>query len=322
MRALDSILLLEQLNDSLLLSNFPQLNLVADDTIGFAAVTECSPEPLVVYVNEEPNWLKDNFSVLVALVSFILGWVLTRFFMCHDEKRKRGEYRNAVLNWIDLMEPTESKLIKSVKKLSKSISKSDDIKPVAFQMPNTIPDKIKDLSVESMMDAFGRGDDKEKRNRYLYNIISQFDYLTKMNEEIRKEYNRYNNLAVSLCKDWNNVFMPYSSEVERARNPEVTTAFIQWMAELEQKQKQEQKQKPDSIVIHQKYLDIIDDILNEPNFAIKEMKRIVNQIQANNKGFAKLFDEMAKRMQDSVDVLKKSADFFREHPEKKRCFCS
>lgn len=61
MRASDSIMLFEQLNDSLLLSNFPQLNPVADDTAGFAAVTECSPEPLVVYVNEEPNWLKGDF---------------------------------------------------------------------------------------------------------------------------------------------------------------------------------------------------------------------------------------------------------------------
>ena len=309
----DSIMMFKQLNDSLLLSNFSQLNPVADDTTEFAAVTECSPEPIVVNVNGENAILGIPISAIVSIIIFMLGWLVTRAYKRIDEFQKRERYRNAVLKWIDLMEPAEKKLIESVNNLSKAILTSDDMQPVAFPMPNTIPDKIKDLSVESMMDAFGRGDDNESRNRHLYNIISQFDYLTKMNVEILKEYKRYNNRSISLIKEWNQVFESFAAKVELAQNKETKKAFNQWIEQLEM--------KPNNIDIHIKYLDIIDSLVSEANYFVLEMKRIILQIREDQKGFAKLFEDMAKRMHESLDVLKESAAFFREHPEKKGWLC-
>ena len=204
-------------------------------------------------------------------------------------------------------------LIKAVKKLSRNINSSKDLRPVAFLMPNTIPDKIKDLSVETMMDVFGRGDYKIDRNRHLYNIIGQFNYLTKINMEIIKEYERYNSQAITLCNEWNQIFLSFANSLEQNDNAEIKRVFIQWMNELEK--------KPNNSVIHLKYLDEIDNLTNEPNYAISEMKRIVVQSQANRSGFAKLFRQMAARMEESMNALKKATIFFREHSEKKKWFC-
>ena len=139
-----------------------------------------------------------------------------------------------------------------------------------------------------------------------------------MNEEIRKEYERYNNLVISLFGDWKIYFMRLSDEVEQVHNEEITTDFNQWFDKL--------KRKPNSITNNQENLEILGNLLNWKNNPIVEtiieMQGVVKQIQEYQKGFAKNFADIAKGMHKSMSVLKKSADFFREHPEKKRCFCS
>ena len=313
MKTIDSINKVAQ-TDSFLLANFPHFDAAPEtDTSELVAILECNPEPIVVYVNGEKSWLQVPISAWVAIAIFVIGWLLTRIFKRIDDCNKRKQYSNSVLDWIDLMEPAENNLIVAVKKLSRKINSSKDLRPVAFPMPNTIPDKIKDLSVETMMDVFGRGDYKIARNRHLYNVIGQFDYLTKMNMEIRKEYERYNGQAITLCNEWNQIFSSFANSLEQNQNAEIKRVFIQWMNELEK--------KPNNSVIHLKYLDEIDNLTKEPNYAISEMKRIIIQSQANHKGFAKLFNQMAARMSESINALKEAAVFFREHPEKTSWFC-
>lgn len=315
MNASDSIMIIEQAPDSMQLTSFPHFNAVPEtDTSELVAILECNSEPVVVNVDGEKDLIGIPISAVVSILTFVIGWLLTRIFKRIDDCNKRKQYSNSVLDWIDLMEPAENNLIESVKKLSRKINSSKDLRPVAFPMPSTIPDKIKDLSVETMMDVFGRGDYKIARNRHLYNVIGQFDYLTKMNMEIRKEYERYNGQAITLCNEWNQIFSSFANSLEQNQNAEIKRVFFQWMNELEK--------KPNNSVIHLKYLDEIDNLINEPNYAISEMKRIVVQSQANRTGFAKLFRQMAARMEESMNALKKAANFFREHSEKKKWFCN
>lgn len=299
-----------ELADSMPLDSFPQLDSVVQmDSTEFVATVECDSNATISPLNKENSWRQIPVSAIVSIVIFVLGWMFTRLFKRIDECFARKRYREAVLKWIDLIMPTEYKLIDSIKKLSKAMSDSDDMRPEPFQMLNTIPDKIKDLSVESMMNSFGRGCDKKLRNRHLYNILSQFDYLTKMNREIVKEYERYNGQMLSLCKDWGGYYQRLVSAVEQS-SKEIKDIFMDWMNEFNSGKTNA------SLSLNLAYIERIEQIPSAEEEILNlslNMKQVIMQCIANNKGFAENFNNMANSVENSIKALKESSDYFQEN---------
>ena len=309
MKTTDTTRIIE-LADSMPLDSFPQLDSVVQMvSTEFIATVECDSNATISHVNKENSWRQIPISAIVSIVIFVLGWLFTRLFKRIDECFARKRYREAVLKWIDLIMPTEYNLIDSIKKLSKAVSVSDDMRPEPFQMHNTIPDKIKDLSVESMMDSFGRGCDKKQRNRYLYNIISQFDYLTKMNREIVKEYERYNAQMLSLCKDWGGYYQRLVLAVEQS-SIEIKDVFMNWMNEFNSGKSNA------SLSLNLAYIERIEQIPSAEEEILNlslNMKQVIMQCIANNKGFAENFNNMANSVESSIKVLKEASDYFQEN---------
>ena len=309
MKTTDTTRIIEQ-TDCLPLDSFHQLDSVVQmDSTEFVAIVECDSNATISPLNKENSWRQIPVSAIVSIVIFVLGWMFTRLFKRIDEGFARKRYREAVLKWIDLIMPTEYKLIDSIKKLSKAVSDSDDMRPEPFQMLNTIPDKIKDLSVESMMDSFGRGCDKKLRNRHLYNIISQFDYLTKMNREIVKEYERYNGQMLSLCKDWGGYYQRLVSAVEQS-SKEIKDIFMDWMNEFNSGKTNA------SFSLNLAYIERIEQIPSAEEEILNlslNMKQVIMQCIANNKGFAENFNNMANSVESSIKVLKEASDYFQEN---------
>ena len=294
--------------DTLVNYDFPHFDAAPIiDTSGFVSVVECKPNPIVVYTKEDKELLGFPISAWIAVGAFFLGWLFTRGFMHLDEERARKRYRKTVLDWIELIERPENNLIGSLRKLSKAVSCTEDMQPIIFRMPNTIPDKIKDLSVESMMDAFKDIGDEKQRNKNLYIIISMFDFLTKINGEILKEYDRYNRQATQLCKEWNQIFIPFSAVMELSEG-DLKAIYDQWMDDL--------AENPNAIDTHHKYLERIlqiESLKKDQIITILNLERIVMQIQENRK-YAKVFGDLAKRIKLSVKELKKASRYFREQP--------
>lgn len=310
MKVIDTMMIIEQA-DSTQLASCPQFDSVAQDTTEFITTMERNPNTVIESVNKENNLHQIPISVIVSIVIFVLGWLLTRLFKRIDECFARKRYRESVLKWIDLIMPTEYNLLDSIKKLSKAVSDSDDMRPEPFQMLNTIPDKIKDLSVESMMDAFGRGCDKKLRNKHLYNIISQFDYLTKIHREIVKEYERYNGQMLSLCKDWGNYYQNLVPVVARS-SKEIKDVFGDWMNEINSGK----PSGPLSISINHEYIERIRQITSTNEEIVNlsfNMKQILIQCMAYRKGFAENFKDMANSMESSIKALKESSDYFQDN---------
>lgn len=113
--------------------------------------------------NQPNGWVQLLLPIFITLfVVFIDKWV-TRWYAHRDEKEARKQFRDTVLDWIMKIEPIERSFCQSVQQLSDSIQASDDMQPVAFAMPLTLHDKMKEMSVEKMTDAFLKDfkDDKD-----------------------------------------------------------------------------------------------------------------------------------------------------------------
>lgn len=269
---------------------------------GFA----CQPGPWA------PIWVPTVSSIFV----FILGWLLTRWFKNIDEKKNRTQYRNMVVDWIEIVKPVEELLVQSIEKLAEAIETSDNMQPEPYAMPQSIPDKLNELSIKDISDAFllDSNANKKDNNINLYNIISGFEFLYKMNEYVKTSYETYNKAAFDLCKEWNPLFTVLIDEINKSAHfKDYRAIVIAWQTEL--------AEKTDSIRVHQKYLNQLfekagclkDYVLMS---SVNRMQILLEQRKALNKGFATNFTNMAKYIEITSDSLLNAARFFMSNESK------
>lgn len=272
----------------------------------------------VVSVSDMPKekgpsaWLQLLIAILVPLIVVYVDKKFTRYYERKDEEEKNKRYRNTILDWIDKIQPIEHTFRDSLQSLSKSIGESDDMQPQAYAMPLTMHDKLSDMTVEKMTEAFLRNfkKDRDKRYIHMYNILSNFEYLSKITNGVKESYDTYNKQAFGLCKEWNVLYedlMVYFNTLPDDNT--YNTIITGWMMEL--------MNHPNSVAVHEKYLNMINlmavkkkdvDTFTRTN----KLHRIVVQAQTLNTGFAKNFSDMASNIDLSLNSLKDAAKYFRD----------
>lgn len=249
--------------------------------------------------------------VIALLVVFLDKWV-TRWYERKDAKVSRKHYRDTVLDWIDKIQPIEQTFRDSIQSLSKTIEESDDMLPQPYAMPLTMHDKLGVMTIEKMTDAFLRDfkNDKDKRFIHMYNILSNFEYLSKITNGVKESYNTYNKQAFRLCQEWNGLYEDLMAYFNRLHdvNP-FSTIITGWMMEL--------MDNPNSVAVHEKYLNMLNLVAvkekDVDTFArINKLHRVVAQVQVLNKGFAKNFSDMASNIDLSLNSLNAAVKYFRE----------
>lgn len=174
--------------------------------------------------NQPNGWLQLLLPIAITLlVVFVEKWV-SRGFEKKDAKQARKKFRETVLDWTAKIQPVEKRFYQSIRDLSAAIKSSDDMQPVAYAMPLTVPEKLNELTVEKMTDAFLTDfeDDKDMRYKHLYNIISDLEFLSKISNSVKESYETYNKQLFALCQEWNEAYVafdyqPYASHRQTKR---------------------------------------------------------------------------------------------------------
>lgn len=278
------------------------------------SLTECAFEPEdKTALNNQPNgWVQLLLPLFITLlVVFVDKWV-TRWYSSKDEKESRKQFCETILDWIVKIEPIERKFSQSVSELADNINRSDDMQPVAYAMPLTLHDKMKDMSVEKMTEAFLKDskDDKNKRYANMYNIISNFEFLSKISDSVRESYDSYNKQSFALCQQWNSLFEKFREKCNQLNdNSPYAAALTVWFAQL--------MSMPNSVNTHIKALEALSVIaFKEDDFEmlnmVSKMHDIAKQSQATSKGYAQVFSNIASNIEITLNSLSESEQFFRE----------
>lgn len=249
----------------------------------------------------------------------IVVYIDKKYTSRHERKNdedKRKRYRIIVLNWIKNIQPIEQDFSQSVHELAKAISESDDKQPQAYALPLTLHEKLNEMTVEQVTDAFLSDfeNDKEKRYAHMYNILTNFEYLSKITESVKLPCDTYNKQAFALCQEWNKQYddlMVHFNGMPNV-NP-YSTIVTGWMMEL--------FQKPNSVAVHEKELNMLNLV------AVKEkdvdtfvktnkMHHIAVQVQVLNTGYAKNFSDMAQNIDKTLKSLVEAESYFRENEKK------
>ena len=261
----------------------------------------------------QPNgWLQLLLPIAITLlVVFVEKWV-SRGFEQKDEKRARKKFRETVLDWIAIIQPIEKRFYQSIRDLSDEINASSDMQPIAYAMPLTVPDKLNELTVEKMTDAFLTDfeDDKDKRYEHLYNIISDLEFLSKISNGVKESYETYNKQSFALCQEWNDVYVAFVQRFDRLGKGNSYEAIVaKWRNELIANQ--------NSVKVHLKYLDQLDTVAlrikdNDTLSIVNRMHLVAKQSEATRAGYVKVFSNIAGSIDYALKMLSRAEQYFRE----------
>jgi len=267
--------------------------------------------------NQPNGWLQLLLPIAITLlVVFVEKWV-TLYYERKDDREARKRYREFVLDWIEKISPIEKVFCQSVHDLAGTIKTSDNMQPVPYAMPLTLHDKLKDISVEQMTNAFLRDfkEDKDKRYANMYNIISNLEFLSKISNGVKESYDTYNKQSFALCQEWNEAYVAFVQRFERlGEGNSYETIVAQWRIEL--------ITKTNSVKVHLKYLDQLDTVA----FRIKDydtlslvnrMHLIAKQSEATGAGYVKVFSNIASSIDDTLNTLSAAEQYFRANETSK-----
>ena len=267
--------------------------------------------------NQPNGWVQLLLPIFITLfVVFVDKWV-TRWYGHRDKREARKQFRDTVLDWIKKIEPIEKSFCQSVQQLADSIQASDDMQPVAFAMPLILHDKMKEMSVEKMTDAFLKDfkDDKDKRYANMYNIISNFEFLSKISDSVCESYDSYNKQSFALCQQWNRLFEVFREQCGSfSDNNPYLEKITNWLIRL--------KETPNSPQTHIIALDELRTMAYERKdfdmlSLVNRMHNIARQSQATSKGFAQVFSDIASKIDITLESLSSSEQYFRGEQSKR-----
>ena len=110
--------------------------------------------------------------------------------------------------------------IDQLKEFAHRISNATDLQPEALNFSKTMANKISDLSVEKIISTFVV---KENNTHYddasqAYNIVSQFDFLSTCDDEIKEKYKEYHSRLIKLMEKWNTLWKEFENLKENGNS--------------------------------------------------------------------------------------------------------
>ncbi len=257
----------------------------------------------MIFQSEPNEWMKLLVPIFASLIVVCLGWGYDRWKKWHDEKEQREKYRQIVSTWIELINPKSKELVKTLREFSLDLKNADNILPERYAMPNIPFGTINAISFECMIDSFVFGTKKTKSQEYakhVYNIISLFDFLIKINAEIPKKYEEYNRISNDLAKEWNLLYNKLNDKLIEPNKRSYDSIVHKWQTKL--------SQKPNSNKINLEYMNklcnVTENMHDSEIFSYcNVMRQIIFQSDALHKGYSKVFSDIANNIENSLNTL-------------------
>lgn len=147
--------------------------------------------------------------VIVTLLVFALGQFLIWLKGKFEKQNEVTSYRDLILGWVSLIEKSVTQQVASCQDFSTRLQASQDIHPELFQYNKMLANKVDDFSVDVFVNTFvtnSTGTDQEsegEKQKWCFNLISQFNYLKNIEEQIPTIYEKYQSQTFEIMDEWN-----------------------------------------------------------------------------------------------------------------------
>ena len=270
----------------------------------------------------------------VTILVFILG-LFAKWAYDHIQKHNSIKtYREAVFAWTDIIVNAVKNQSLSLKKLSKGVSESQSLLQERFAFSRSMSDKLSELSAEKIVSVFVRNcrckrKVEDKRAKYSFNLLSQYDYLASVESIVKELYDAYNNQSNDLREQWNALLQEFQHEIDVVIPN--TTRDSQVINSIKETINAYMKQRGLADLIGEIYTQLIKP-LNEtvdrckhafPDVkccqlmyeSARKMILLYNNWLALKIGYAEVFGEYAASIDKSIEALQQAIEYYKESTE-------
>lgn len=143
--------------------------------------------------------------VIVTLSIFILGIIVNTIIKKYERKSFLYSIKSVLITWIKLLEIPIKQQSESCREFNKRLQESNEMQPERFHFNNMLANKILSIQIKDQIDTViinhqGKNEDKSK---CLFNIISQIEFIDKIEMELRKKYDLYQGDSLKYMNEWN-----------------------------------------------------------------------------------------------------------------------
>ncbi|MDP2387879.1 MAG: hypothetical protein Q8M29_16015 [Bacteroidota bacterium] len=152
-------------------------------------------------------------TISIFILTQLISWIKSK-----SEKRKEIlSYRNIITQWVTLIESSITQQINACRDFSTRLTNSTDIHPETFQYNKLQVEKVESISVDRYISAFVTNSTgaEEPNYRMTFSLISQFNFLKNIENEIPNIYSVYQKQTFEIMDEWNVNFRSLDSLISK-----------------------------------------------------------------------------------------------------------
>ncbi len=267
----------------------------------------------------------------VTILVFVLG-LLAKWIYDHVQRYKSTKtYRDVVFAWTDIILEAVNTQGQSLKELSKGLSETESLYPQRYAFSRSMTDKLSELSAEKVVSVFVMNSRckrkvEDKRAKYSFNLVSQYDFLASVESFVKEAYDTYNHQANDLREQWNSLLGEFQHEIDAVK-PETTKEFqvvsaLRGTADSYMKQR---GQKDSMGELYTRLIIPLNDTVDNCKRAypevrccqlvyecVRKMIILYNNWFALKNGYAEVFGGYAASIDKSIDSLQQAIEYYKK----------
>ena len=155
---------------------------------------------------------------IITLTVFLFGQLIIWYRNQRNIQNEAKNYKRIILCWADLIKNPVEKQVTECRDLSLRITSSQTLNPERFSLIKMLANKAESISIDRYISTFminsTNPKDDNKNDKMTFNIVSQFDFLTTIEQSISDTYNAYQVEMNKIMEEWNEKFIKLTKIIE------------------------------------------------------------------------------------------------------------
>ena len=167
---------------------------------------------------------------VASLLVFVLGIVFQWIYRLIQKRKSIVSFREMVFGWSALISEVVQAQIQTLKELSDQLNKTQSLYPESYSFVRSLANKLNELTVERVVSVFidnCRFRKEDKRSKFSFNLVSQYDFLSSIESMVIDKYNSYNSQANALRGQWNDLLIELQHEIDSVSPSSVEDSIVQ-----------------------------------------------------------------------------------------------
>jgi hypothetical protein len=260
--------------------------------------------------------------VIVTLLVFLLGQFINWLKGKYERITELKSIKATIEYWILFVEPSVTSQINGCKKFIEDLKQSTNIQTERFQFSSMLVDKLQQIELKELIETImlNLKGNEETKAKMIFNIISQVEFLVKIESHIQDNYEKFHSYTQELMENWNATFTQFNSimnETSRAINEaEPNCEFVQSKNKICNDFLSTKELKPLNMIFDELIspleLEVDKYLKSSPNkylavnlgYSIEVLKIIKLKWETHKNGHIQVTEGFAKKIDDVYKVLK------------------